>query len=257
MIITSSLILLVVFFFSIALVYASVGFGGGSSYLAILSLYISDFLVIKTTGLLCNLVVVSGSTYLFGKQGYLDWKKSLPIIVSGIPFAYYGATIHLKQKSFFIALGLVLALSGLLLLIQVIKSKKQAELRKTNMIFDIVLGAGIGFLSGLVGIGGGIILSPVLNLVRWDQPRKIAALAAVYILLNSLAGLTGQLQSHNFRIQAPLIWILLVAVFLGGQLGSRISLSKLQPAWIKGLTGILVCYIGAKLVLKYTNGIDI
>src|SRR6188472_2770784 len=102
---TAALCLLAATFFLIATLYASVGFGGGSSYLAILSLYVKDFLAIKTTGLLCNLVVVSGGSYLFGKRGYFDWKKFLPFLIGGIPMAFYGATIHLSFKAFFVSLG--------------------------------------------------------------------------------------------------------------------------------------------------------
>jgi uncharacterized membrane protein YfcA len=258
MITTTTLIILAATFFLIAALYASVGFGGGSSYLAILSLYLNDFLAIKTTSLLCNLVVVSGGTYLFGRKGYFDWKKMLPIVISGVPLAFYGATIHLNQRSFFIALGCVLVLSGLLLMVQIfLQSKKDVRFIRSPLVLNIVLGSSIGFLSGLVGIGGGILLSPVLNLMRWDEPKKIAALASCFILVNSIAGLAGQAVGGSFKIVIPMLGVLLAAVFLGGQLGTRISLHAIKPAVVKCLTGILVCYIGAKLILKHTNGIDI
>lgn len=258
MITTLVLIKLSLFFFFIAMLYASVGFGGGSSYLAILSLYLKDFLAVKTTGLLCNLVVVSNGSYLFKKSGFFDWRKFLPVVLGGVPLAFYGATIHLKQDVFFIALGSVLMLSGLLLLAQNwMKTPSDTTARQTPVWADAMLGAGIGFLSGLVGIGGGILLSPILNLMRWDSPKKIAALASFFILVNSVAGLVGQIAGGNFKVLMPMLAILLLSVFLGGQLGTRISLRAIKPAMVKALTGILVCYIGAKLVLKYTNGIDI
>ena len=253
----TTLIPLAGFVFLIAALYASVGFGGGSSYLAILSLYLKDFLAIKTTGLLCNLVVVSGGSYLFGRKGYFNWQKMLPVVIAGVPLAFYGATIHLEQKSFFIALGCVLALSGILLLAQLFLQPVRKTKGKTSLPVNLLLGGSIGFLSGLVGIGGGILLSPVLNLLRWDEPKKIAALASFFILVNSIAGLAGQMASGHFKLLFPMIGVLLIAVFLGGQVGTRISLSKIKPAMVKGLTGILVFYIGAKLVLKYTKGIDI
>lgn len=258
MITTATLIVIAIIFFVIAALYASVGFGGGSSYLAILSLYLKDFLAIKTTGLLCNLVVVSNGSYLFGRKGYFDGKRFLPFAICGVPLAFYGATIHLAQTSFFIALGCVLALSGVLLLLQVFfQKRKGSEQYHFPIVLNILLGCGIGFLSGLVGIGGGILLSPVLNLMRWDEPKKIAALASFFILVNSIAGLAGQMVSGTFKVAMPMLGVLLVAVFLGGQLGTRISLNAIRPTVVKGLTGVLVCYIGAKLVLKYTNGIDI
>lgn len=255
---TSTLLVLSFAFFGIAALYASVGFGGGSSYLAILSLYVRDFLAIKTTGLLCNLVVVSGGSYLFGKRGYFDWKKFLPFVTGGVPLAFYGATIHLSFKAFFIALGAVLVLSGVLLLVQnVLRTEKTASSFRAPLAVNLLLGAAIGFLSGLVGIGGGILLSPVLNLMRWDNPKKIAALASFFILVNSIAGLAGQIYGGTFKVMMPALPVLLLAVFLGGQLGTRVSIQAIKPALVKGLTGILVSYIGLKLVLKYTVSIEI
>ncbi|RYD52351.1 MAG: sulfite exporter TauE/SafE family protein [Sphingobacteriales bacterium] len=258
MITTLVLLKLSLIFFLIATVYAAVGFGGGSSYLAMLSLYLKDFLAIKTTGLLCNLVVVSNGSYLFRKNGWFDGRRFLPVVLGGVPMAFYGATIRLQQTIFFIVLGSVLMASGVLLLLQhVLRPSETSTYRKTYAIADGLLGAGVGFLSGLVGIGGGILLSPVLNLMRWDSPKRIAALASFFILVNSIAGLLGQLAGGHFNIQMPLVGVLLVAVFLGGQLGTRISLKAIRPGVIKGLTGVLVGYIGVKLVLKHTIGIDI
>ncbi len=258
MITTSTLIFLALAFFLIATLYSSVGFGGGSSYLAILALYLKDALLMKTTGLLCNLVVVSSGSFLFAKKGLLNWRKCIPIITSGLLAAFLGSLIVLKQGAFFISLGAVLILSGLLLFIQFFnKREDRAPVAGTPLWMDVFTGAVIGFLSGLVGIGGGILLSPVLNLLRWDSPKKIAALASFFILVNSAAGLLGQLISGHFKADIAFAGVLLAAVFLGGQLGTRISLRILRPSLIKGLTGLLVLYIGAKLVLQYTTGIRI
>ncbi len=245
-------------FFLIAALYASVGFGGGSSYLAILSLYLKDFLAVKTTGLLCNLVVAGGGSILSGRKGYIDRKRFMPIVVGGVFMAFIGGTVELKQVSFFISLGAVLLLSGLLLALQMLIRRPVVQGdRALPLWIDILLGAGIGFISGLVGIGGGILLSPVLNLMGWSNPRKIAALASLFILVNSVAVLCGQLYSGHFRLAMPLALILLAAVALGGQLGSRLSLRVIRPAVVRGLTGILVSYIGLKLVLLYAIGVKI
>lgn len=248
-------------FFIIAALYSSAGFGGGSSYLALLSLFIGDFSAIKTAALFCNLVVVAGSSYLFMKNGYFDKKKFLPLAICSIPAAFVAATIHLSQKSFFICLGSVLTLSGLLLIMQLYTQARPAEPglgnRVSSLPVNAVLGAAAGFLSGLVGIGGGILLSPVLNLMSWDTPKKIAALASFFILVNSIAGLAGQASGGTFTFNIQLMLPLLTAVFLGGQVGTRLSLKIVRPGLLKALTGVLVAYIGVKLVLKYTNGIDI
>lgn len=257
---TATLLMLASGFFLIAALYSSVGFGGGSSYLALLALFIPDFLLIKTAALLCNLVVVAGGSYLFIKQGYFDRKKFIPLILCSVPAAFLGAMIKLTPASFFIGLGCVLAFSGALLLLQYFLKRTS-----TNETADprfwwpvpVLLGAGTGFLSGLVGIGGGIILSPILNLLKWDGAKKIAALASVFILVNSVAGLLGQAAGGNFKVDGRLIPVLLIAVFAGGQLGTRLSLKMIKPAAVRGLTGVLVLYIGIKLVLKYTWKVDI
>lgn len=255
---TPVLLLLALSFFFIATLYSSVGFGGGSSYLAILALFIPDFLEIKTIALLCNLVVVAGGSYLFSKKGFFDKRKFLPLAVCSIPAAFLGATVPLQQHVFFIFLGVVLTLSGLLLILQLFAKPVAAKpVFSDSLLFNTGIGAGTGFLSGLVGIGGGILLSPLLNLLRWDTARKIAALSSFFILVNSTAGLLGQAYSGNFRINPPLLLALLLAVFLGGQLGTRLSLRIIHPAYVKTLTGVLVCYIGVKLVLSYSWGISI
>lgn len=253
-----NLLLLSMGFFLIAALYSSVGFGGGSSYLALLALCIPDFLQIKTAALLCNLIVVSTGSYLYWKEGLFDKKKFFPLAICSVPAAFLGATIHLTQKSFFVFLGLVLALSGILLIAQLfIKGAEKPVVSNNSWPVNLGLGSGTGFLSGLVGIGGGILLSPILNLLKWDSAKKIAALASFFILVNSIAGLLGQAFSGNFHVQFPLLLLLLLAVFCGGQLGTRLSLRLLKPELVRGLTGVLVSYIGVKLVLKYTLKIDI
>ena len=253
------LLLVAVGFFFIAAIYSSVGFGGGSSYLAMLALTITDINLIKTTGLLCNLIVVSTGTYLYIRQGYFDKKKFIPISLCSIPAAFLGARVHLTPKAFFISLGCVLVLSGIMLLVQVFLKPAAATEKGCELSWpaNIGLGAGTGFLSGLVGIGGGILLSPILNLIKWDTAKRIAALASFFILVNSIAGLLGQASAGKFVLDTKLVPILLLAVFLGGQLGTRVSLKLIKPSSVRGLTGVLVMYIGVKLVLKYTVQVDI
>lgn len=253
-----TLLWLALAFFIIAAAYASVGFGGGSSYLAVLSLFASDFLVIKTTGLLCNIVVVTGGSYLFYRKGLFDSKRFLPLALFSVPAAFYAATIHLTQTFFFISLGAVLALSGIMLLLQtLLKANEPKADEHSSWLLNVMLGGGTGFLSGLVGIGGGILLSPILNLMRWDRAKKIAALASFFILVNSVAGLLGQIASNHFKVEFPMLLVLLLAVFAGGQAGTRLNIHLLKPHVVKGLTGILVMYIGVKLILKYTLSINI
>lgn len=251
----ASLLWLALCFFAVAVLYSSVGFGGGSSYLALLALFLPNFLEIKTMALLCNLVVVSGGTYLFYQEGLFNKKLFLPLVACSVPAAFLGATISLSQPIFFVCLGAVLALSGALLIFQLFLPVPQSHAptpKSSALALHLSLGAGAGFVSGLVGIGGGILLSPVLHLLRWAQPKTIAALASFFILVNSLAGLAGQVASGNFKADGTILFPLLLAVFAGGQVGTRVSLQKLQPRAVKGLTGVFVLVIGVKLVLHYT-----
>ena len=183
----TELVILMLGFLVIATLYSSVGFGGGSSYLALLALVLTSFFAIRSTALICNLVVVSGSTYLYWKNGHLDFKKFLPFIVASIPFAFLGARFRLSEQVFFIILGGALIISALALIFQTLKLKKSEEVNPNYPPYvTYLLGAGIGLLSGLVGIGGGIFLAPILNHMKWDKSIKIAALASFFILVNSI-----------------------------------------------------------------------
>jgi uncharacterized membrane protein YfcA len=251
----TELVLLMLGFLVIATLYSSVGFGGGSSYLALLALVLTGFFAIRSTALICNLVVVSGSTYLYWKNGHLDFKKFLPFILASIPFAFLGARFRLSEQVFFIILGGALIVSALALIFQTLKLKKSEEVNPNYPPYvTYLLGAGIGLLSGLVGIGGGIFLAPILNHMKWDKSIKIAALASFFILVNSISGIGGLLTKGMFELP----WIeasgLIVAVFIGGQIGIRLSLSKLTGNGIKVVTAILVLIVGIRVL--FVNGLQ-
>jgi len=251
----SELVLLMGGFLIIATLYSSVGFGGGSSYLALLALVFVSFFAIRSTALICNLVVVSGSSYLYWKKGHLDFKKFFPFIISSIPMAFLGARFRLSENTFFIILGGALIISALALIYQTIQGEKSEEINPNYPPYvTYLLGAGIGLLSGLVGIGGGIFLAPILNHMKWDKSIKIAALASFFILVNSISGIGGLLTKGTFEFP----WIegigLIVAVFIGGQIGIRLSLSKLTGNGIKVVTAMLVLIVGLRVLL--VNGLQ-
>lgn len=233
-------------FFVIAVIYASVGFGGGSSYLALLALMSVPFESLRPTALLCNVIVVSGGTYVFWTSGALEIKKSWPFLLLSIPMAFIGGLWRIENVSaFFVLLGVCLILAAALLWAQPV-APGQRQLKSPAL--HAALGGGIGFLSGLVGIGGGIFLSPILNLVNWDEPKKISALASLFILVNSLSGLAGQV-TKNPAVDWRFISPLLLAVFVGGQIGSRLGARRFNSFYIKRITSILI-FIAAIKILR-------
>ena len=251
---------LCLFFFFVAATYATVGFGGGSSYLAILALYSVDFQVTRSTSLLCNIVVVAGGVWIFYRNGQLDVRKALPLIVASVPMAFLGGYLPIKETTFFLLLANTLIVAAILTWFQREKNFSQPDAASSNAIAlpnpksqirDGVIGGGIGLLSGMVGIGGGIFLAPILYLTRWAAAKTIAATSSLFILVNSIAGLGGQMVKPDFQMDWRFALPLLAAVFLGGQIGSRLGAVKLPQHWVRRATALLILYVSVRLLLKY------
>lgn len=247
--------LLPYFFFLIALFYSSVGFGGGSSYLAILSLVFQDFHEIRTMALILNICVVSIGVFVSIRNRVFNWKLFWPFIVLSIPLAYLGASLRLSEKSFFLILGTALIFSGCFLLLRYVKKKIRSK--NFNLAKRATIGGGVGFLAGLSGIGGGIFLSPVLNLLNWQNTRVVAALASFFILVNSISGLIGLQTAGTLTVNTDIIFKLIASVVAGGLLGSYLSHKKMNLSFIGILTAALVIYVGLRLVLMHGFGIAI
>lgn len=242
-------------FFFIALFYSSVGFGGGSSYLAILSLFFTDFHEIRSTALVLNICVVSIGTIMFIRHRIFNFKLFWPFIVFSIPLAFLGAQLRLSQTIFFLILGGALIFSGFFLILKFLRKKMESKEFAHPKKF--LLGGFVGLLSGISGIGGGIFLSPVLNLLNWANPRIIASLASVFILVNSAAGLVGLTLAGTFHVNYNLIFKLIIAVVMGGILGSYLSNKKYNLKFLRILTAILVFYVGLRLILMHGFGVRI
>ncbi len=252
--------LLVLAFFVTALAYSMVGFGGGSTYNALLVLADVDYRLIPSIALICNILVVSGGVYWFWRQGHFSIREILPFIALSVPMAWLGGRIPVSQQWFVGLLGFTLLLTG----VQMLTSRSQADRKYRSQAVNpwmvgLPAGATIGLLSGIVGIGGGIFLSPLLHVTRWAGAYRIAAASSAFILFNSIAGLSGQLMkqaaSEPSRQWAgdQLInaWPLFVVVVVGGQIGSRLGSKHLPERWVKGLTAALVLYVAARLLWKW------
>lgn len=242
---------LLVFFFIIAVVYSSVGFGGGSSYLALLSLYTIPFIEIRLIALICNVIVVTGGVILFVRNKQVNFKKVIPLVLLSVPAAYVGAVLRIGQQTFFIILGCSLIAASILLWLKTAHLKVAENKSSGSIVKDGAIGGAIGFLSGMVGIGGGIFLSPVLNISKWDTPKKIAATASVFILFNSLSGIAGQLSQLPDDINMYRILLLCIAVLAGGQVGSRLGIVKFNYLLIRRVTAILVFAAGINVLIKH------
>lgn len=231
----------------VALVYASVGFGGGSTYTALLGLWGVDYTLIPVIALLCNIIVVTGGTYRFVRAGFIKWPKVAPLLFVSAPLAFVGGLVPLKQSLFFMILGGALLLSAIALIAQPDKMVP----RKISKMKLLWISGGIGLLAGLSGIGGGIFMAPVLHLIRWDSARRIAAFASLYILINSITGLAGQViknGAHALAAPAADYWPLLLAVLVGGQLGSFLGMRLLTPRVLRMMTALLVGYASIRLL---------
>jgi uncharacterized membrane protein YfcA len=166
-----------------------------------------------------------------------------------------GAQVRLSQKAFFMVLGGALILAGVFMLLRFIK--KKFDSKEFSNPKKIILGGSIGLLSGISGIGGGIFLSPVLNLLKWANPRVVASLASVFILVNSISGLIGLHVAGTFKLNQGLMVQLIIAVVAGGSIGSYLSNKKFNLKFLGILTSILVLYVGLRLILLHGFAIKI
>ena len=242
------------FFLLTAILYAAVGFGGGSTYSALLILANTDYTLIPIIALSCNILVVSGNSIKFYKHGLIPWRFTIYAILISMPFAWLGGNTIMNKESFMAVLGIALLLSGSLMLLrqkEVLLPSKWLETSLGRFITSIT-SLLVGYLAGLVGIGGGIFFSPILHLSKALPTRNISAFASVFILMNSISGLLGQLMKDSNQ-NITLIFLeygwLLLAVFIGGQIGSQLNIKVFQPILIRRFTALLVIYVSCRMLL--------
>ncbi len=245
------MIILSILFFVTALIYSSVGFGGGSTYLAILLIWGVPYTIFPVIALVCNIIVVSGNSINFIRSKNINFNLLFPYLIGSIPFAFIGGSITIEKSLFEILLFCVLLVAGIFLLIESKSfNKEKIKINQIPRLISISIGSIIGFMSGLVGIGGGIFLSPLLFLMKAGYPRHITSSASLFILINSIFGIAGQLTKDQVLDQVINYWPLFLTVLIGGQIGSLLNIKFLSNKILALLTSFLVIFVAIRMAIK-------
>ena len=243
--------ILSILFFVTAILYSSVGFGGGSTYLALLLIWDVPYYIFPVIALFCNVIVVSGNSINYVRAGNLNLRLIIPYLIGSIPFAFLGGSINIDKYIFEILLFFVLSVAGILLLINSNSFKSEnIKIKEINNFTSILIGSILGFVSGIVGIGGGIFLSPILFLMKAGYPKQIATTASLFILINSISGILGQLTKDIVINEILNYWTLFIVVLLGGQLGNFLNLRFLSNKILAVMTSLLVIFVAIRLGLR-------
>ena len=243
--------ILSILFLITAILYSSVGFGGGSTYLALLLIWEIPYFIFPVIALICNIIVVTGNSFNYVRAGNHNIKLLMPFLIGSIPFAFIGGTLIVNKEIFEVLLFIVLSIAGLLLLINN-KSYEQKKIviKKLNFLISIFIGSILGLVSGIVGIGGGIFLSPILFLLKADYPKNIVTTASLFILINSISGIFGQLTKENVINDVSSYWPLFSSVFVGGLLGNYLNLKIFSSRILAFITSLLVLFVAVRMGFK-------
>ena len=244
---TDSLVIFYIALFVIAFLYASVGHGGASGYLALMAIYGIAPEVMKPTALLLNLFVSMVSFIQFYRGGHFRMKLFWPLAIGSVPLAFIGGVIKLDASIYKIILGVFLVIAVIRFLF--FSNMQNTEIKESQVFPALLIGAAIGFLSGLIGIGGGIILSPILLLLKWSNMKQTAAISALFIFVNSLSGLMGQMYKGIDFSSDMLMYV--VVAFAGGLLGAYVGSLKLKAAALKNVLAVVLLVAAYKLL--FTN----
>jgi len=245
------MIILSIPFFVTSLIYSSVGFGGGSTYLAILLIWGVPYTIFPVIALVCNIIVVSGNSINFIRSKNININLLFPYLIGSIPFAFIGGSISIEKNLFEILLFCILSVAGIFLLIESKAfNKEKIKINKIPRLVSISIGSIIGFMSGIVGIGGGIFLSPLLFLMKAGYPRHITSSASLFILINSIFGIAGQLTKDQVLNQVITYWPLFLSVLIGGQIGSVLNVKFLSNKILALITSFLVIFVAIRMGIK-------
>lgn len=237
------LLILLLGVFVVAALYSSVGHAGASGYIAVMSLMSLSPMMIKPTALSLNILVASITTWQFYRAGHFSWKLFWPFAILAVPLAFVGGHMALPVHVFKILLGIVLIFSATRLLVS---AKQAIAVKDAPRLQAILAGGGIGLLSGLTGTGGGIFLTPLLIFMGWAEAKRAAAVSALFVLMNSISGLAGNIAAT--KSLPPYIISMLIAVALGGTLGAYMGSQRIESAAIKKLLAVVLLIAGLKLI---------
>jgi uncharacterized membrane protein YfcA len=242
------MIILSIFFFITAILYSSVGFGGGSTYLALMLIWDIPYYIFPILALICNIIVVSGNSINYVRSGNLNFKLLAPYLIGSIPFSFFGASMSLTKELFEILLFVILIIAGIFLLIQSKSfNNDQIKINSIPKILSVSIGSIIGFTSGIIGIGGGIFLSPILFLMKAGYPKQIATTASLFILINSIFGVAGQLTKDIVFDEFLNYWPLFIVVLIGGQIGNFLNIKFLSGKTLAIITSLLVIFVAIRM----------
>ena len=246
------MVILTIFFFITAIFYSSIGFGGGSTYLALMLIWDVPFYIFPIIALICNIIVVSGNSINFLRTKNINLSLLAPYLIGSVPFAFFGASISIDKNLFEILLFLILLIAGVFLLLESKSfNKDQIIIKKIPTALSILVGSIIGFISGLVGIGGGIFLSPILFLLKAGYPKHITSTASLFILINSIFGVAGQLTKDIVLYEFLNYWPLFIVVLIGGQIGSFLNIKFLSNKVLSVMTSLLVIFVAIRMGFKF------
>jgi len=244
--------LLAILFLVTSILYSSVGFGGGSTYLALLLIWGVPYFIFPVIALFCNIIVVSGNCFNYIRVGNLNPRLLIPYLIGSIPLSYMGGSLPIEKIFFEILLFLVLTTAGILLLFNFRSYKdNESSYNKVPIAFSIFIGGVLGFISGVVGIGGGIFLSPILFLIRAGRPKHIVTAASLFILINSISGIIGQLNKNDVLAEVSNFWYLFAAVLIGGQVGNFLNLKIFSVKILAFMTACLVILVAIRMGARF------
>ena len=242
------MIILTIFFFITAIFYSSIGFGGGSTYLALMLIWDIPYYIFPIIALICNIIVVTGNSINFFRTKNVNINLLTPYLIGSVPFAFFGASISIDKDLFEILLFFILLIAGIFLLFESKSfNNNQIVIRQVSKVISIFIGSVIGFISGLVGIGGGIFLSPILFLLKAGYPKHITSTASLFILINSVFGVAGQLTKDMVLNEFLNYWPFFIAVLIGGQIGSFLNIKFLSNKVLAVMTSFLVIFVAIRM----------